>query len=340
VQYNAAQTQQFYDLLADRVRLMPGVRSAGLTQNPPLGLNGFDRVAFVPDGFQMPRDRENLTSMMDTIDEGYFDTMGIAIVRGRGFLPSDTGGAPRVAIVNEQLAKHYWPGADAVGKHIRLESRVGTPVEIVGIARSIRYEDTPGRTPPDFMYLPLAQRPVARMVLLLRSSGDPLQLVKPLKDVIRTLDANIPMLETRTYEELYRYSTVEGPRVAIELVGTMGAIGLVLAIAGLYGLVAYNASRRTREIGIRIAIGARPSDVLRLVMGKGIMLVGTGTVIGLAMGFAVEQLMNSMLFDAGGVDVTAYLVVVPSMFVATMLAAYVPARKASQIAPTQALRYE
>jgi predicted permease len=340
VQYNAAQTQQFYDLLAGRVRVMQGVRSAGLTQNPPLGLNGFDRVAFVPDGFQMPRDRENFTSMMDTIDEGYFDTMGIAIVRGRGFLPSDTGGAPRVAIVNEQLAKHYWPGADPVGKHIRLQNRVGTPVEIVGIARSIRYEDTSGRTPPDFMYLPLAQRPVARMVLLVRSSGDPLQLVKPLKDVIGALDANMPMLETRTYQELYLYSTVEGPRVAIELVGTMGAIGLVLAIAGLYGLVAYNASRRTREIGIRIAIGARPSDVLRLVMGKGVMLVGTGTVIGLAMGFAVEQLMNSMLFDAGGVDVTPYLIVVPSMFLATMLAAYVPARKASQIAPTQALRYE
>jgi putative ABC transport system permease protein len=188
--------------------------------------------------------------------------------------------------------------------------------------------------------MPLAQHPIARMVLLLRSSGDPLQLVKSVKDVVRTLDPNLPMLQTRTYEELYRYGTVEGPGVAIELVGTMGAVGLLLAIAGLYGLVAYNVSRRTREIGIRIAIGAGPSDVLRLVMGKGLVLVGMGTVIGLAMGFAVEQLLNSMLFNTGGVDIAAYVVVVPSMVLVTMLAAYVPARRATRIAPTQALRYE
>jgi ABC-type antimicrobial peptide transport system permease subunit len=120
----------------------------------------------------------------------------------------------------------------------------------------------------------------------------------------------------------------------------MGLVGLVLAVAGLYGLVAYSVSRRTREIGIRMAIGAGPSDVLRLVMGKGLMLVAAGTAIGLVMGFAIEQVMNSMLFNAGGVDVAAYLIVVPTLFLVTMLAAYVPARRASRIAPTQALRYE
>ncbi len=338
VQYDAAQTQQFYKLLAERARVAPGVQSAALTQNPPLGLNDFDRIAFVPDGFEMPRDRENFTSTMDTVDEGYFETMGIPIVRGRGFLASDTGDAPRVAVVNEQFAKHYWPGADAVGQHIRLNSRTGTPVEIIGVAQTIKYRT--GERPIDFVYVPLAQHPVTRMVLLLRSSGDPLQLVKSVKDVVRTLNPNLPMLETRSYEDLYRYAAVEGPRVAIELVGTMGAVGLLLAVAGLYGLVAYNVSRRTREIGIRMALGAASSDVLRLVMGKGLMLVGTGTTIGLAMGFAVEHLMNSMLFNAGGVDIVAYLIVVPSMFLVTMLAAYVPARRASRIAPAQALRYE
>ena len=144
----------------------------------------------------------------------------------------------------------------------------------------------------------------------------------------------------RTYEDLYRYHAVEGPGVAIKLVGTLGAVGLLLAIAGLYGLVAYNVSRRTREIGIRMAIGAHPGSVLRLVMGKGLLLVAIGTVIGLAMGFAVERLMNSMLFNAGGVDVAVYSVVVPAMVLVTMLAAYVPARRASRIAPTLALRYE
>ncbi len=338
IQYNSAQTQQFYKLLAERMREMPGVQSVALTQNIPLGVDDFDGMTFVPDGFQMPPDRENCNSTMDTIDEGYFQTMGIPILRGRAFLPSDTADAPRVAIVNEHFAKHYWPAGDAVGKHVRLDSSVGTPVEIVGVAQTIKYQNM--EKPMDFVYVPLAQHPVARMVLMLRSSGDPLQLVQPVKDVVRSLDTNLPMLQTRSYEDHFLNQAVRGPRIAIDLVGSMGLVGLLLAIAGLYGLVAYNVSRGTREIGIRIALGAASSDVLRLVFGKGLVLVGIGTAIGLVMGFALEQLMNSMLFDSGGVDILAYAVVVPTMFLVTMLAAYVPARRATHIAPTQALRYE
>ena len=339
VQYNASQTQQFYKLLAERIRLAPGVASEALTQNIPLGTDDFDSMAFVPEGFQMPRDRENFSSTMDTVDEGYFETMGIPILRGRGFLVSDTADAPRVAVVNEQFAKHYWPGGDAAGQHIRLDSRAGTLVEIVGVAQTIKYQSG-FEKPMDFLYMPLAQHPIARMTLMLRSSGDPLQLVQSAKDVVRTLDPNLPMLHTMAYEDFYMNQAVNGPRIAMKLVGAMGVVGLLLAIAGLYGLVAYNVSRRTREIGIRIALGALSSDVLRLVMGKGLVLVGIGTVIGLAMGFGVEQLMNSMLFNAGGVDILAYFIVVPSLVLVTMLAAYVPARRASRIAPTQALRYE
>jgi MacB-like periplasmic core domain/FtsX-like permease family len=265
--------------------------------------------------------------------------MGIPLLRGRNFAVNDDANAPKVAIVNEQFAKHYWPGVDAVGKHIRLESRTGTLVEIVGVAQTVKYRQTTER-PTDFVYLPLAQRPTSRMVLLLRSSGDPRQLIDPLKDIVRALDANMPISETRTYEEVYRYNVVEGPQIGIEIVGIMGAVGLVLAIAGLYGLVAYNVGRRTREIGIRMAIGATPSDVLRLMMSKGLVLVGIGTAVGAAMGLAVERLMKSTLFNAGGVDVAAYVVVVPSMLLVTVLAAYLPARRASRIAPTQALRYD
>jgi macrolide transport system ATP-binding/permease protein len=338
MQYNAAQTQQFYKLLAERIRKATGVQSEALTQNIPLGTDDFDGIAFVPEGFQMPRDRENFNSTLDTVDEGYFKTMGISLLRGRGFLPSDTADAPRVAVVNEKFAKHYWPTTDAVGKYIRLDSSAGTRVEIVGIAQTIKYQNT--FEPMDFVYMPLAQHPVARMTLMLRSSGDPLQLVQSVKDVLRTLDPNLPMLHTMSYEDYYLNQAVEGPRIAMKLVGGMGVVGLVLAIAGLYGLVAYNVSRRTHEIGIRMALGAGRSDVLRLMMGKGLVLVGFGTLIGLAMGFAVEQLMNSMLFNAGGVDIMAYVIVVPSLFLVTALAAYVPARRASKIAPTQALRYE
>ena len=338
IQYDATQTQQFYKLLAERMRKTPGVQSEALTQNIPLGTDDFDGLTFVPDGFTMPPDRENFTSTMDTIDEGYFETMGIAVLRGRAFLPSDTADAPRVAIVNAHFAKHYWPAGGAVGKRIRLDGSAGTPIEIVGVAQTIKYQNMD--SPTDFVYVPLAQRPVARMVLMLRSNGDPLQLVQPLKDAVRTIDPNLPMLQTRAYEEFYLNQAVRGPRIAIDLVGTMGAVGLLLAIAGLYGLVAYNVSRRTREIGIRMALGAASSDVLRLIMGKGLVLVGIGTLTGLVMGFAVERLMNSLLFNAGGVDIVAYVIVVPTMFLVTMLAAYIPARRASRIAPTEALRYE
>jgi putative ABC transport system permease protein len=338
-QYDPERTRRFYEQLVERVREKPGVRNAALTQNPPLGLEGWDLVTFVPENFEMARDAEVLTSRMDTVDEGYFETIGVPIVRGRGFRPSDDAGAPRVAVVNEHFAGHYWPNADPVGRRIRLGGRAGEPVEIVGVAQNIHYGDTfSGRT--DFVYVPVAQQPVARLVLMVRSDGDPLQLLEPVQEVVRSIDPNMPMLRTMSYAELYRYSVVAGPGVAIKLVGTLGAVALVLAIAGLYGLVAYNVSRRTREIGIRMAIGARPRDVLRLVMGKGLTLVAIGTVFGLAMGFGVERLMNSMLFSAGGTDVTVYLVVVPLMIAVTMLAAYVPARRAARIAPTLALRYE
>ncbi len=339
MQYDAERTRRFYEQLVQRVREKPEVKSAALTQNPPLGLEGYDLVTFVPEGFEMPRDRDVFASQMDTVDEGYFETMGVPILRGRGFRASDDAGAPRVAVVNEHFAQHYWPARDAVGRRIRLGGRADAPVEIVGVSQTIKYGEGP-RGSEDFLYLPFAQHPVARLVLLVRSEGDPLQLLEPVRNVVRSLDPNMPMLKTMSYAELYRYAVVSGPGVAVKLVGTLGAVALLLAIAGLYGLVAYNVSRRTREIGIRMAIGAQPRDVLRLVMTKGLSLVTLGTIFGLAMGFGVERFMNSMLFDAGGVDFLVYLAVVPLMVLATMLAAYVPARRASKIAPTLALRYE
>jgi len=153
VQYNSVQIRQFYKQLGECVRQARGVQSVALTQNVPLGQEGFDGVAFVPDGLQMPRDRDNFTSMSDTVDQGYFATMGIPILHGRGFLASDAANAPRVAVVNEQFAKHYWPGEDAVGKHIRLDSRTGPSVEIVGVARAIKYQTT-SESPTDFVYKP------------------------------------------------------------------------------------------------------------------------------------------------------------------------------------------
>lgn len=342
VQYDAAQTQRFYEGLTERARSLPGVLGVALTQNPPLGLDEFSRVAFVPDGVDMPRDRESFTAAMDEIDEGFFETMRIPLLRGRSFLASDTAHSPLVTVINEQFAKRYWPGiplAEVLGRHLRLDRSNGPAVEIVGIAQTIKYRGTT-ELPTEFVYLPVTQHEVARRILLLRTSGDPRQWVGPLREIVKSLDPNLPISSLRTYEDLYRYHAVEGPGVAIRLVGTLGLVGVLLASAGLYGLMAYNVSRRTREIGIRMAIGARKSDVLRLVMGKGLTLVAVGTAIGLALGLGVERLMNSALFNVGRVDFVAYLVVAPSLLLVTMLATYVPARRASRIAPTLALRQE
>jgi predicted permease len=339
VQYDSVQTKQFFKVLKDRVRDTAGVESATLTHNVPMGRDDFDAMEFVPDGFQMPKDRENFTSVMDTVDEDYFATMQIPILRGRAFLSSDTADSPRVAIVNEYFAHHYWPGQDVVGKRFRLDRSDGVPVEIVGIAQTIKVRDTFDKN-ADFVYLPMAQHPNARMVLMVRSSGDPLQLVPAVKDVVRRMDPNMPLLHTMTFEDMYLNRAIRGPAVAMKLVGAMGVVGLLLTVAGLYGLVAYNVSRRTREIGIRMALGAASGDVLRLMMGRGMLLVAIGTGIGIVMGFGVERMMNSMVFNAGGVDFVAYAVVVPLLFVVTMLAAFVPARRAARIEPTRALRYE
>lgn len=260
-------------------------------------------------------------------------------MRGRAFQKFDTSDSPRVAVVNDHFAKHYWPGGDAVGKFIRLDAGDGARVEIVGVAQTIKYQLT-FEKPMDFVYLPMTQHPVPRMVLMLRSGADPVQLVELLRTVVRSLDPNLPMLDTETYDDFYVNRAVKGPGVAGKLVGSMGAVGMFLAIAGLYGLVAYNVSRRTREIGIRMALGATQSDVLRQMMGRGLILVVMGTAIGLTLGLAVEKLMNSVLFNTGRVDTVAYAIVVPTLFLVTALAAYIPARRASRIAPTQALRYE
>ena len=337
--YDAVRTQRFYELLTARVREAPGVRSVGLTHNPPLDLGDFEAIAYVPEGVQMPDDRDSFVAAMDAVDEGFFASMEVPILRGRGVLATDTAETPRVAVVNERFAQRHWPGGDAVGRRLWLDRRGGTPVEVVGVARTVAYR-SPGEDPLEFVYLPLAQHPTPRMVLLVRTTGDPLQLAGPVREIVRGLDPDLPILATRTYQDLVRYHTVEGPGVAVRMVGTMGAVALVLAVAGLYGLMAYNVTRRTREIGIRMAIGAAPSRVLREVIRQGLGLVAAGAAIGLAMGFAVERLMDSMLFETSGVDVAAYLVVVPAMVLVILLAAFLPARRASRISPTRALRCE
>jgi predicted lysophospholipase L1 biosynthesis ABC-type transport system permease subunit len=248
--------------------------------------------------------------------------------------------APRVGIVNQQLAQHYWPNQDPIGKRFRLDDADKTWVQIVGIAKTAKYLFI-AEPPSDFVYLPYRQGKPRRMMMVAQSAGDPATLVAPLREVVRSLDVNQPIFNVRTMEEFYRMRAVSIFNVLISMVGSMGLMGLGLAIVGLYGLVAYAATRRTREIGIRMAIGANRTTVLRMVLRQGMVLALIGLVLGLAASVGAGALLAAA-FPQGEdqIDVLALVLVTPIVLAVTFLAAFIPARRASRINPMQALRYD
>ena len=339
VHYSEEQTQRFFQQLVERTRLAPGVKSATLAETVPMDSTTVRGASILPENFQFPRATESANVLENTVDESYFDTLAVPIVRGRAFRTIDKAGAPLVAVVNQTLANHYWPNQDAVGKRFRMDSRNGKWVEIVGVARNGKYLFI--SEPPDieYVYFPLAQHPKAQMTLMAESSGDAAGLASPMREVVRSLDANQPIYNVRTMEELFRIRAVSTPNFIVQTVGAMGLMGLVLSVVGLYGLVAYAASRQTREIGIRLAIGAQRSSVLGRVMRQGLVLALSGIGIGLVASFGAERLLNA-IFSSGRTDRISYLLVAVVLLAVTALAAYIPARRASRVDPMRALRYE
>ncbi len=242
--------------------------------------------------------------------------------------------------MNQHLAQHYWPNQDPVGKRFRLNDAEKSWVEIVGVARMAKYNFI-AEPPSDFLYLPYRQRPPGRMFLVARSAGDAAALAAPLREVVRNLDVNLPIYNVRTMEALYRMRAITVFNVLITMVVAMGMMGLGLAIVGLYGLVAYAAARRTREIGIRMAIGATRATVLSMVLRQGLVLAGVGLVVGLVASIGAGQLLDAAFPSLDDrQDIVALLLVAPVVFAVTMAAAYLPARRASRINPMEALRNE
>jgi len=339
VRYTDTQSQQFFTQVAERARAVPGVVSVTMTTMIPMSNDsiGFETVA--PEGFQFPRGRENTRVPASRIDEHYFDTIGISILRGRGFRETDGPDAPRGAIVNEQFAKHYWPDQDAIGKRLQVGADK-TWVQVVGIAKNSKYLFI-AEPPRDFVYLPYRQRQPRRMVMLARSSGEASALTGPLREVVHGLDPNLPIFNVRTMADFYRMRAVSVFNVLVTVVAGMGAMGLGLALVGLYGLVAYAASRRTREIGIRMAIGAERATVVRLVLRQGVALALVGLAIGLVVSVAAGRLLAAAIPTGDNPrDLMAQLLVIPIVLAVTFVAAYVPAFQASRINPIEALRQE
>jgi predicted permease len=342
VRYTEPQAQRFFEQVAERARSVPGVKSVALASSVPMDIGLAKPTEIVPEGFQFPAGTEAVTVPGAMVDEHYFDTMGLSIIRGRGFRATDSADAPLVAVVNEQVAQRYWPGQDPLGKRFRINDGRGPWVEIIGLAKTSKYFWL-GERPTTFIYFPYRQRPQQQMVLLAQSIGDPANLAAPLREMVHSFDANQPIYDVRTMEEFFRMRMLTLFNIVIGLVGAMGMMGLGLAIVGLYGLVAYGVSRRTREIGIRMAIGADRSSVLRMVVRQGMRLAVAGLGVGLLASAGLGHAVAWTIPGGGNArqfDLVSFLLVAAAVLAVTLAATYVPARRASHIDPTQALRAE
>jgi predicted permease len=335
--YSEKQTQQFYDDLLRKTRSAPGVRSAALISMLPMA--GMENVEVFVDGSLLPHAEKGRPGMGAYVSDGYFRTLDTPIVAGRGFVESDRENTPLVAVVNEHMAARYWPKGDALGRRFHVGTAADPLIEIVGIAKQARYTWI-AEPPLDFVYLPFRQHERPQMSLVVESNApDAATLAPVLRDVVRGLDPDMPVFDVRTMHNYYTLRAQSTSTIITQVVAGMGVMGLILAVVGLYGLVAYSVSRRTREIGIRMAVGADRRQVVWMVLRQGLQLGGAGVAVGLVVSvFACRLVTSSLSFITfERVDPMIYAVLPVLLLAITALATWAPARRASLIDPMRAL---
>lgn len=341
--YSPEKTSQFFQNLVDGAREVPGVKSAALTTNVPMNFIRLGTATIIPEGYRAPLGgdaEENVQKHWAArVDENYFSTMAMPISRGRGFRTTDDQDAPLVAIVNQALVDAYWPGEDALGKRFRRDTHDGPWVEIIGITPTTKYV-MPIEKPTPYVYLPIRQNPVGYATLMVESVGDPAALAAPLREMVSRLDRSQPVYDVIPMERFYDAHAVQVGRLSTGIVGGMGITGMLLSMVGLYGLVTYSTNRRTREIGIRMAVGADPPAVLRMFLRQGFWLATAGVVLGSLASRLLDAFLRAAFPWNEITDLSVHLVVVPLLLLVTLLAAFVPARRASRVNPTVALRHD
>jgi macrolide transport system ATP-binding/permease protein len=338
IRYDEAKSRLFYKALIDRVRELPGVTDATLAANYPFGNNVSSRSLIV-DGYQPRAGEEKPFSYSNVVDDHYFSLMETKILRGRAFDARDTATSPQVAIINDTVAKKMFPNRDALGATMRLDNENGPVVQIVGIAKTGTYLYW-SEPPQPFMWRPFTQDYNPQVTLHLRTAGDPTAMASAIRDAVRAINPDMPVFSVRSMEAFYDARAMLGPRVTMQMVTTTGLMGLLLAVIGLYGVVAYAVSRRTREIGIRMAIGANPGDVLRMVLKQGMVFTAIGLGAGLTMGFFASRAVAGFVIGVSSHDPAIFLGVPLILVVAMIAACWLPARRAARIDPTIALRQE
>jgi predicted permease len=332
---------QFYRDLTARVQALPGVRSVGAVGDLPIA-DGNSIWSILIDGSPMMSVGEAPSAMPQQVTPGYFRTMGIPVVRGREFTAADGDDAALVALVNEAAAKKLWPGKNAIGGTIKMLNPTSPWATVVGIVKDVRSAGYQADVPPT-MYFPHAQAgksayyTPAAMNLVVKAAGDPLALAGPVRDIVRQLSATTPVSQVQTMESVVAAS-VASRRFSTVLLAGFGALALVLAGIGIYGVIAYDVSQRTYEIGLRMALGARSGQVAGMMVSRGARMVALGLVIGVAGSLAVTGVLKSVLVDVNRLDPLTIAGVVTMLAVVAACAAYLPARRASAVDPMVALR--
>jgi putative ABC transport system permease protein len=328
----------FYRDLVERVRNLPGVNAAAVVNYLPLGGSN-SSSSFLIEGVPEPPPGQEFGGRYRVCSPDYFSTMGINVLRGRAFTEQDTADSKPVIIVSDTLARRYWPDQDAVGKRMRFTGPIASNpwMEVVGVVNDVKHQLDKEFT-SDY-YLPHAQDSWSVMMLVARTSSEPMALAEPVRGEVQSLDANQPVFDVKAMKQVRAQSmlmyTVSGTWMSI-----FAGIALVLAAVGLYGVMSYTVGQRTHEIGVRMALGAKSGDVVRMVMRQGLVLIAIGLTIGLAGSIALTSVISSLLFGAAGGNAGALAAMAAFLTAVALFACYVPARRATKVDPMIALRYE
>jgi putative ABC transport system permease protein len=325
----------------ERVSAIPGVQSAGVIDTLPLSRGG-PTLGFRIEGRPTVSVDKWPMCNFRIVSADYFHTMNIPIVRGRVFTARDDTNAPRALVINQALAERDFPGEDPAGKRITFGNTDpnNQPVwfEIVGVTANVRSLELREQATAE-MYFSVKQNPSEEMAIVVRSTVEPESVAPALRQAVAEVDSTVPVSAVRTMENIKSQSVTQ-PRFNLFLLGLFGTIALLLSAAGIYGVTSYTVTQRTHELGIRVALGAQVRDVLKLVLGQGMAVIGIGLVIGLAAAFALMRLMRSLLFGVGENDPLTFVAITLVLFFVALLACYVPARRATKVDPLTALRYE
>jgi len=339
--YNEARGRALYQSLLERLAAVPGVRSASMADIMPLGTaETTEGITIEGSKAAAPRPGEpGLAVDSVVVAPGYFRAMGIPLLHGRDFDIRDNKDAPKVVIINDVLARRCWPGQDPLGGRIsRGEGKDRTTAEVIGVVKSGKYR-TLGEDPAPFMYNPYGQAYIPRMHVIVRTAGDSAAALDGMRRAVQELDPHLALYDVETFQQLMLLPLFPAHAAGL-LLGAFGSLALLLAMAGLYGVMSYLVVQRTREVGIRMALGARGGDVLKLVVGNGMRLTLAGVTIGLAGAFAVTRLLSSLLYGIRPTDFATFALVSLALAGVACLASYIPARRATKVDPMVALRHE